>query len=482
MRTVREKEKKPQPSIRTLPAFIGLFVVVMVVTAIIRSRGSRGTCVYDHVYRKVTCKIKELRIIPSDIGDGVITLHMGSKLDKQENYFTVLQSENFTTKFRHVHELRLIKCGIEEIRPEAFIKLTSLRRLDLRYNRIHVINEEMFRGVSQLEYLYLSNNPIERLGEFVFRGLFIDNLVLANNPALIEISNKVFAGAVIKSLVMNRCSITTIKVDTFTHIAESLKELYITHNMQPLVLPETIFQGIRLDKLTLSSNGLTDTEFLEGLISKEINLDDNPLIEFDCDDCSSLRETRRLTLTKTKLTHLTKEDFSSLTGLRDLDLDGNDLTVFNASIFTTMTMLKFLDLSNNDIEDFDGNFTDLFPELATLALEFNDIQTLPRELEPIFSRLDNLTLYGNPLHCNCELRWLAKWLEKPRYRQIMQNLDEIMCETPESSNFTHVSDYGFQVSSFTLSLLSSIINLSFYIFFISYPKQIPSPIVTGLIL
>lgn len=96
---------------------------------------------------------------------------------------------------------------------------------------------------------------------------------------------------------------------------------------------------------------------------------------------------------------------------------GNDLTVFNMTVFSMLRNLQLLDLSNNDIEDVDGNITaDLLPQLVSLSLHGNEIETLPGELEPVFSRLHNLTLHDNPLHCNCELRWLAKWLERGHNR------------------------------------------------------------------
>ena len=443
-----KKEARKQPNL-VIPIAIVIFIVLMVVGIVIKTRGSRGMCTYDSVYRKVTCKAKQLRVIPTDITEGALTLHMGTKLDKQENYFTVLTPGNFS-RFTHLQELRLIKCGIEEIKPETFRPLAVLRRLDLRYNRIQVITEDTFRGLSSLEYLYLSNNPIQKLEDYIFRGLRIENLVLANNPDFSEISSKAFTGAIIKSIVINRCNIAVMPMDTFSYISDSLQELYITHNLQALPLIPGIFKNLRLKKLVLSNSGLEDEDFLQGISAEEISLNDNPLEEFDCQECPLLKDTKRIFLSKTKLSKITKENFLTMTGLEELDLDGNDLTIFNATVFEDMTNLKVLDLSENDLEDWDGNYSLALPKLQSLFLHGNNIETLPEGLQPLFSHLTNLTLHDNPLHCNCEVRWFAKWMEHEDHRQILQNLDAVSCETPENRNFTQISDYGFQCRAPTI--------------------------------
>ena len=106
----KEPREKKQPNL-VIPVIIGLFVVGMVMTLILKGRVSRGGCQWDHANKKATCKGKQMRTIPMDIQDGVLTLHMGTKLDKSENEFTILAADNFT-RYPLLEELRLIKCGI----------------------------------------------------------------------------------------------------------------------------------------------------------------------------------------------------------------------------------------------------------------------------------------------------------------------------------------------------------------------------------
>ena len=441
MASLRKDDRASRRNL-VVPVIVIGFILMMIVAVIIKAgRGSKGQCAYDHANRRTTCKGKQLHTIPRDIPDSVVTLHMGTKLDKVENQFSVLARGNFT-RFTHLQELRLVKCGVEELRPDTFADVQSLRRLDLRYNRIQTISEETFRGLTILEYLYLSNNPLQSLGNFVFRGLSVENLVFANNPALTEIAPRAFTGSVLKTLVINRCNLKTIKSETFSYVTESLQELFITHNMQMLELPGDVFKGLKLQKLSVANNDLEEAEFLEHVIAEEINIDDNPLEEIDFDDSPLLKHTKKLSLSKTKLTKISKENLSMLTDLEELDLEGNDITILNATVFEDMDQLNILDLANNDLAEFDGDFANELQELDFLYLDGNEIQIIPQSLLPLFSRLKNLTLHDNPLHCNCELRWFVKWIEK--HRDILQQVDTVRCKTPEPRNLTHISDYGFQ--------------------------------------
>ena len=372
---------------------------------------------------------------------------MGDVLDKQENLFTVLAGSNFT-RFRHLRDLKLVKCGVEEIRPDTFQTIQTLRTIDLRFNHIEKVNEEMFRGAPQLEFIDLSNNPIHHVSDFAFRSLAMDNLMFGNNPALTSISAKAFVGASIGSLTLNRCNLAEIDAETFSYLKESLRTLSITHNMQPLLLSDGSLKGLKLELLDLTDNGLLNTDYLEDVTSDIVDLDDNPLEEFDCDDCDDLRSTRVLSIMNANIKHITRENFAQLVSLVELDLENNDLTVFNATVFERNKVLETIDLSFNDISDFEGDFKTVLPGIDDIFLHGNDIETLPHHLEPLFNRLDNLTLQDNPLHCNCEVRWFVKWLEKNR--DILQDIDSVTCGTPEARNITTISDYGFQCRAPTI--------------------------------
>lgn len=96
-------------------------------------------------------------------------------------------------------------------------------------------------------------------------------------------------------------------------------------------LPEHVFSGLKLETLTLANNGIEDAEFIQHVVAEEINLDHNPLEEIDFDDSALLQNTKRLSMSKTKLGKLSKENLSMLMHLQELDLDGNFITILNAT-------------------------------------------------------------------------------------------------------------------------------------------------------
>ena len=54
-----------------------------------------------------------------------------------------------------------------------------------------------------------------------------------------------------QAVVLNRCNLSQVKSTTFTPLTGSLSELYLTHNMQPLDLPDGLFTGLKLKTLSL---------------------------------------------------------------------------------------------------------------------------------------------------------------------------------------------------------------------------------------
>lgn len=395
---------------------------------------SRGSCTYEHVTRTVTCRTRQLLSIPVGIATAALALHVQGR--PGELLFTVLARNNFTA-LRRLRDLALPRCGIEAIRDEAFSELSMLRRLELRGNRLRTLNEDMFDGMAQLEYLGLSENPIQRLHNFAFRGLSSQTLAFDDNPFLEHIACKAFAGARVRSLVLNRCNLSTICSATFRSMRGTLQEVHVTRNLQPLSLPDDVFNGMTLKVLTFSDNGIVDVEFLERLSAEHIRLDGNPLDELHMDDFAELKNTRTLALNNTRMTELNRKDMSKLRNIETLNLRGNRLTVFKAADFVPNNNLVTLDLSGNRLVEIEGDFDDVLPNLEVLLLDGNNVTTLPAKLGPLFSRLRIVTLHDNPLHCNCEWRWFALWVDK--HRDIVPEVEKMRCRTPEVRNFSQVS-------------------------------------------
>ena len=381
----------------------------------------------------MTCRTRQLLSIPVGVSTAALVLHMEG--GPGETLFTLLDRSNFTS-LRRLRHLALPGCGIDSIHDAAFSELAVLRRLELRDNRLRTLTEDMFAGMAELEYLDLSRNPIQRLHNFALRGLSAQTLAFGDNPTLGHVACKAFAGARVRNLILNRCNLSSICSSTFRTMRETLQEVHVTRNLQPLHVADDVFDGMTLNAVTFSENGIVDVDFLERLSVQHMRLDGNPLNELDMEDFVDLKNTRTLALNNTRITHLKRNDLSDLKNIETLNLSGNRLTSFRASDFTNNDHLVTLDLSSNRIYEFDGDFDDVLPNLEVLLLSGNDITTLPETVEPLFSRLRIVTLHDNPLHCNCEWRWFAVWTD--RHRDAVPETEKLRCHTPETRNFSEV--------------------------------------------
>lgn len=130
------------------------------------------------------------------------------------------------------------------------------------------------------------------------------------------------------------------------------------------------------------------------------------------------------------------ETFSSLHQLLWLDLSENRIRSIQPGSFHGLRLQhlflngnrhiqlvpdSFRGLATSGLYLHDCALTDITPELlepvsagtgtsgtglVNLWLNGNYLERLDRRLSPIFSRLSHLRLGGNPLHCNCQLRWI----------------------------------------------------------------------------
>lgn len=365
---------------------------------------------------------------------------MGSKLDKFENHLSILKRSNLSHLTLLV-ELRLVKCGLEDIEPNTFLDLRMLKRLDLSYNRLVSINEHTFKGLTSMDYIILSNNPLTVIGNNIFNSINIGQLIFGNNPTLTHISKDAFKDANIEKLVINRANLLSVEDGSFSSIKSSLTELDINNNLQNLILPPNIFKDLRLRRLSLVNNGLKmPFYFLKGTRIDNLVLDENPMEEFTTSNVDSLKFIKHLSVNKCQIKKIDVESLKNFENLEDINLDSNRLKEMNLSIFDSLTELKSIDLSNNKIEIIYP--TILLKSIETLKLDGNQIRRIPETFQALFENLKSITLHSNPLHCNCELRWFIKWMENSGDK--IKPLEKIQCSTPIQKNITLISNYGFQ--------------------------------------
>lgn len=101
----------------------------------------------------------------------------------------------------------------------------------------------------------------------------------------------------------------------------------------------------------------------------------------------------------------------ALPNLQAVTVQNSDLTVFLRSMLPKpAAALTTLELQGNNLTLLPKDFGDELPALRTLDLSHNQITTLEEEsLRQLQSTVTRVSLFGNPLHCDCQLRFLLSF-------------------------------------------------------------------------
>ncbi|OWF37233.1 Leucine-rich repeat and fibronectin type-III domain-containing protein 4 [Mizuhopecten yessoensis] len=195
---------------------------------------------------------------------------------------------------------------------------------------------------------------------------------------------------VLVSLQMAHCEINTIADDTFLSRG-SLNYLDLSYNNIPRITDKTFL-------------GLTN------LVSLQIS--GNPHCE------------------------LSEKTFDSLSNLQELYIAEMDLERLLPVMFTNLKHLRLLDVHGNKIWKIEFDFGAVFPNLQHLDLSRNLLKGLPKRYNDTFSHLTTVKMSGNPLQCNCEIRWLKHSTKKaldPEYAS-----DALVCYGPERLKYAPI--------------------------------------------
>jgi len=198
--------------------------------------------------------------------------------------------------------------------------------------------------------------------------------------------NDFFGPYPIESLHLLSCDLTEIPYDHVNSICtESLTTLYISKNQIPAIGPRGFRNCTEIHTLDLSLN---------------------------------------------KIVTISTEAFLGLDNLRELKLQFNEIQTFDG--YMGLGNLKILYLTGNGLEVVAPNALQGMDKLAALDLSYNKIRTLENgTLQPMTNKHNwdpHHVVYveGNPLDCNCSLKWLVHWLTENSFRH-----NNPQCATPE---------------------------------------------------
>lgn len=105
-------------------------------------------------------------------------------------------------------------------------------------------------------------------------------------------------------------------------------------------------------------------------------------------------------------------EVNQLKDLTRLDLSNNQISILENNIFANLSELQTLILSYNKLQCIQPEAFRGLKKLRVLSLHGNDISMIPDGSFVDLVSISHIAMGANPLYCDCNLRWLAEWIQK----------------------------------------------------------------------
>ncbi|XP_033751636.1 insulin-like growth factor-binding protein complex acid labile subunit [Pecten maximus] len=334
-----------------------------------------------------------------------------------------------------LEELYLSSNDIVEIDNGTFMFLRRLTRLDLSRNHITEISTGVLRSLALLQYLDLSHNKIMSLPPRVLYGLSELKEISFDNNFIKTIGMDAFKTAPstshskITAVSLQNNAIKEISAEALRSIPQ-LKSLNLGHNKIKRIHSMGLSNFWNLRSLDLSNNrirNLNNGVFKNLQKVTDLNLSQNKLRRVSDSMLSGMGELEELDLSSNSIMSISPLAFRYMQNLVELTLKDNRLMGFNFSYVTNLPKLSILDLSSNHLfwVDMSGNIQ---LRLRDLILTDNKINTVTQDVTKILASSSILSLTGNPLVCDCSMKWIVDPVLTRKIRLDMEN--ELICKLP----------------------------------------------------
>lgn len=373
---------------------------------------------------------------------------------------------------------------IVEIKPHCFTESRLMTALSLRGNRLGTLDQSDLIGLTGLVDLDLSQNSIDNISEGAFQHQTnLQSLNLTNNR-LSSLSSQIFLGSV----------------------KETLRTLYLAHNLLSTVPREALTGLVDLDVLDLSYNNIMKVnsgEFLGlGGSLSELKMEGCGLYEVGPVAFQGISSLRRLDLQNNLLDKVPNRAFVNLPLLETLWIGRNRIKKLGKNDLLSLKQLKFLYLEGcKSVESFSlrsGVFEantnlvsitikcpelDISPqvslshlsELSILSLSGCGLSYLPEHFVNYLD-LDILDVSSNILVCDCNLRFLLDVLRSnpslsligacdnpdqfhgKELRDLIRHEKDFVCESDALSK----SEFGALIGGVVIGVILILIGIYFW--------------------
>uniref|UniRef100_A0A8C0FCP9 Leucine rich repeats and immunoglobulin like domains 2 n=1 Tax=Bubo bubo TaxID=30461 RepID=A0A8C0FCP9_BUBBB len=359
------------------------------------------------------------------------------------NYNELSEIPYFGETTSNITLLSLVHNTIPEINAEQLQVYLSLENLDLSSNLISEIKASSFPRM-QLKYLNLSNNRITTLEAGCLDNLSSSLMVVKLNRNRISvIPPKIFKLPHVQFLELKRNRIKTVESLTFQGL-ESLKSLKMQRNGISRLMDGAFFGLGNIEELELEHNNLTEVNkgWLYGLRTlQQLYVSQNAINRISPDAWEFCQRLAELDLSYNQLTRLKESAFVGLGLLEKLNLGDNRISHIADGVFRGLANLRtllvqywFLGLGSLSFRILQGNQIKSITKKAFSGLEGLEHLDLSNNAvmsiqENAFAQahLKELVLNTSSLLCDCQLRWLPRWLTDSRLQQAVN----VSCAHPE---------------------------------------------------
>ncbi|XP_069772269.1 leucine-rich repeat transmembrane protein FLRT2 [Narcine bancroftii] len=261
------------------------------------------------------------------------------------------------------------------------------------------------------------------------------------------------------------------ELDEFpVNLPKNMKELHLQENNIQTVSREALSQLQKLEKLHLDDNsistvGIEDGAFREATNLKLLFLSRNHLSSVPVGLPLGLEELR---LDENRISTVLELAFRNLTLLQRLVLDGNLLTnkgIAEGALKQLVQLTEFslvrnsltlppanlpggnlvkLSLQENQINQIPINAFRQLRRLERLDLSNNQLRVLAKGVFDGMPRLKQILLRNNPWHCDCNIKWVTKWLQSLSFSI---NVRGLMCQGPEKVRGMAIRDLNMNLVS-----------------------------------
>ncbi|XP_058054209.1 leucine-rich repeat-containing protein 15-like [Anopheles bellator] len=360
------------------------------------------TCESDR-YLRTSCINASLEVVPIQLNPDVRYINLTA------NQIT---NVHFTLSFYYqLESLDLSHNRIDSLGSKNFESQEKLRTLNVSHNVLQALQKDAFRGLKRLELLLLSDNLLEQIHPTAFQTLVSLRRLELRNNRLVSLEFGVLKHpTALESLLLENNQLLEVPYEGNLEHLRSLRHLELSTNLIEFVANDSFGALQDLRTLQLAGNVLTELDqgAFNGLTALQlIDLADNNLTTIPTGQLAKLYNLTTLSLSGNSFVQLPAVAFRSLFQLRELHLDRLDrLEHIDPRAFIDNTHLQVLTLDDNPsfevlpVRLFHGN-----PHLTDISIRRNALLTLDAVQFPL-DRLQRLKLAGNPLVCNCTIRWL----------------------------------------------------------------------------